>query len=308
MNVFHKASDLKPGDRKVCAAIGVFDGIHLGHQQVLRQTLADARQCEGIPVAITFDCHPSTVVAPDRAPQMIYRLKKRLATIAELGFENIYLIQFDEAFSQLTGTEFISGLIKDFGTLTSICVGRAFTFGHRRSGNVKLLKELGANHGFKVHGLAAVALDGEPVSSTRIRSAIADANLDAAGQMLGRAYTLGGPVIKGAQLGRQLGFPTANLETAGLITPPHGVYAVLAAARDKSHRAALNIGIRPTVQSGEPVRQIEAHLLDFEGDLYDQDLEITFVKRLRDEQKFPDLDALKTQIAADVEAARSAFD
>ena len=203
--------------------------------------------------------------------------------------------------------DFITGLVKDFGSLASICVGSAFTFGHRRSGNVTLLRNLGAEHGFKVHGLAAVALDGEAVSSTRIRTAISKGQLDATGQMLGRAYAIGGPVIKGAQLGRQLGFPTANIAIGDLITPPHGVYAVHISAAGKSHRSVLNIGVRPTVSEGDPTPHVEAHLLDFTGDLYGQDLEITFVRHLRPEQKFPDLESLKSQIAADIETARQIF-
>jgi riboflavin kinase / FMN adenylyltransferase len=307
MMVIRKASELQPGTQKVCAAIGVFDGVHLGHQQVLRQTLADARHYEGIPVAITFDRHPATVVTPERAPKMILRLEQKLAAITQLGFDHIYLIPFDEPFSRITGAEFITGLATDFGSLASICVGSAFTFGHRRSGDVGLLKELGARYDFKVHGLAAVALDGQPVSSTRIRSAIGLGELDAAGQMLGRAYTIGGPIIRGAQLGRLLGFPTANIDTENLITPPHGVYAAHLRVGTESYRAALNIGVRPTVDHDDSRLHVEAHLLDFSADLYGQDVEITIVEHLRPEQKFPNLDALKTQISADVDAARRIF-
>lgn len=307
MNVFHRASELPAAGRRVCAAIGVFDGVHLGHQQVLRQTLADARRCEGVPVAITFDRHPAGIVAPERAPAMIYPLRRKLATIAAQGLENLLVIPFTLEFSRLNGREFISGLTRDFGRLHGLCVGSEFTFGHQRSGNVALLREMGRELGFAVHGLAAVALDGEPVSSTRIRQAIEKGELNAASQMLGRAYTLSGLVRKGDQLGRQLGFPTANLDVAGLALPPAGVYAVHAACGENEYRAALNIGRRPTLNQPEPRVQVEAHLLDFTGDLYDRELTLTFVRRLREERKFPDLDALKLQIAADVRATRDVF-
>lgn len=307
MEIFDHPAQLQTEGRRVCVAVGVFDGVHLGHQQVLRQTLADAGQLEGIPVAITFDRHPACVIAPPRAPSMIYPLDKKLSTIESLGFEHAYVIPFDEPFSRRTGEEFITSLVSGFGKLASICVGSAFTFGHRRSGNVALLRKLGGEHGFTVHGLAAVALDGEPVSSTRIRSAISKGDLDAAGQMLGRPYTLSGPVIKGAQLGRQLGFPTANIEVANLLTPPHGVYATHVEAGEESWRAALNMGVRPTVNEPDPRLHVEAHLLDFDGDLYGKNLEVTFLKRLRPERKFPDLDALRAQIEADVAATRDAF-
>lgn len=307
MEIFDHPSQLKTDGRRVCVAVGVFDGVHLGHQQVLRQTLADAQQCEGIPVAITFDRHPACVIAPAHAPRMIYPLDKKMETIEALGFRHAYVIPFDEAFSRRTGEEFITSLVDGFRKLASICVGSAFTFGHRRSGNVALLQKLGIENDFQVHGLAAVSLDGEAVSSTRIRSAIAGGELDAAGQMLGRAYTLGGPVIRGAQLGRQLGFPTANIDVADLVTPPHGVYAVHIDGAAGSWRAALNIGVRPTVNDPEPTLHVEAHLLDHEGDLYGEELEINFVKPLRSEQKFPDLEALRKQIAIDVADTREAF-
>jgi riboflavin kinase/FMN adenylyltransferase len=307
MEILNDAKSLQAGERKVCVGIGVFDGVHLGHQQVLRQTLEDARQTEGIPVAITFDRHPNNVVAPKRAPAMIYSLEKRLETIATLGFEHILVYEFTPEFSRIPGEQFIHQLVEEFKTLHRISVGKEFTFGSRRSGNVELLRALGTQENYEVHGLAAVALDGEPVSSTRIRSALQQGDLSAASQMLGRAYALSGRVVKGAQLGRQLGFPTANLDVAGLITPPHGVYAAHVKTSEHTHRAALNIGLRPTLAESEPTLHVEAHLLDYEGDLYDENLEVTFAEKIRAEQKFPDLDALKTQIAKDVESARRIF-
>ncbi len=307
MNVFSAPSDLNAADRRVCVAIGVFDGVHLGHQQVLRQTLEDARQCEGIPVAVTFDQHPSAVVAPDREPPMIYSVKKKMATVASYGLKNIWLIHFDKSFSRIPGREFVTTLAKDFGRLQSLCVGSEFSFGYRRTGNVALLKDMGAQLGFKVHGLSAVSLDGESVSSTRIRAAVQQGDLDAASQMLGRAYTLSGSVQKGDQIGRQLGVPTANLDVSGLVLPPSGVYAVHVSVDGHEHRAVLNIGVRPTLNRPEPTVRVETHLLDFDGDLYGHELELTFVDKIRVERKFSGLDELKEQISADIEFARRIF-
>ncbi|MBI5775369.1 MAG: bifunctional riboflavin kinase/FAD synthetase [Verrucomicrobia bacterium] len=308
MNVIHAASELQPGRRKVCAAIGVFDGVHLGHQQVIRQTLADARQHEGLAVAITFDCHPNTIVAPARTPPMIYSLRQKLRVFKSLGVHTTLVIHFDRAFSQVPGEEFIRNLARDFGGLVSVCVGGEFTFGFQRSGNVALLQTLGKELKFTVHGLAAVALDGQTVSSTRIRDAIQSGNLDAASQMLGRAYTLAGTVVRGDQLGRRLGIPTANVDVAGLVVPPRGVYAIHAGVRGgRRHRAVLNIGVRPTLANPAPRLQVEAHLLDFDGELYGEELEITFVEKLREEQKFPSVEALTAQIRADIAAARLVF-
>ncbi len=156
MNIISHASDLKPGSRKVCVAIGMFDGVHLGHQQVIRQTLEDARQHEGIAVAITFDRHPNSVVAPDHNPPLIYSLSQKLRVIESLGIDTTFLIHFDKEFSQIPGEEFIQGLARDCGAIHSLCVGSAFTFGHKRSGNVALLNRLGQELNFIVHGLASV--------------------------------------------------------------------------------------------------------------------------------------------------------
>jgi len=307
MNIIRAANELEPGSRKVCVAIGMFDGVHLGHQLVIRQTIEDARQHEGIAVAITFDCHPNSVVAPERNPPLIYSLSQRLRVIESLGIDVALSIHFDQAFSEISGEQFIRALARDFRNLRSLCVGSAFTFGHRRSGNVELLKRLGKELHFMVHGLASVSLDGKVVSSTRIREAIRDGNLDAASQMLGRTYALAGRVIRGDQLGRQLGFPTANLEFAGLVVPPNSVYAAHALVGGRQHRAVVNIGLRPTLQNPARQLQIEVHLLDFSGDLYDQELEIAFVGKLRGEHMFPSLEALRKQIERDIEAAHALF-
>ena len=307
MQLLHAPGDLPPAGGKVCLAIGVFDGVHLGHQQVIRQTVTDAAQQETRAVVITFDRHPNAVVAPARVPPLIYSGPQKLRALAALGADAVWQIPFDEAFSRRTAEEFIRGLVREFGPVHSICVGHDFHFGAKRGGNVELLRRLGRDLGFQVHGLAAVALDGQPVSSTRIRAAIAAGQLDEASQMLGRAYALAGPVVRGRQLGRQLGFPTANLETAGLALPPVGVYAIHALAQGKQWRGVLNLGWRPTLDQPAPSLHVEAHLLDFIGDLYGQELEITFVKKLRDEQKFPSLAALQEQIAHDVTVARRLF-
>jgi riboflavin kinase / FMN adenylyltransferase len=307
MKILRTPTDLPPGPRRVCVAIGVFDGVHLGHQQVIRQTVADAEQHEALSVVVTFDRHPNSIVAPQRVPPPVYSLAQKLRAIETLGVDAAWVIHFDEAFSRQTGEEFVRALVRDFSQLRSICVGSGFTFGHRRSGDVELLRRLGAELNFSVHGLAAVSLDGEPVSSTRIREAIRAGQFDAAGQMLGRAWSLAGPVVKGDQLGGKLGFPTANLEVNGRALPPNGVYAVHVRIDSQIHRGVLNIGLRPTVSNGTPELRVEAHLFDFTGDLYGRDLEITFLEKLREEQKFPSLEALKEQISRDVANARRRF-
>jgi riboflavin kinase/FMN adenylyltransferase len=305
MKIIRTANELKPADHKVCLAIGFFDGVHLGHQQIIRQTIADAHQHNAIALVITFDRHPNVVIAPGRTPPLIYALPQKLRVIESLGVDTLLLIHFDEGFSRLTGGEFIRGLARDSGSIHSISVGSDFVFGHRRGGNVALLKKLGAKLGFSVHGLAAVSLDGQVVSSTRIREAIRVGNLDAASQMLGRPYAISGRVIEGNHLGQQLGFPTANLDTTDLTLPPNGVYAGFASANGKTYRVALNIGLRPTVASTVPRISVEAHLLDFNGELYGEELEVEIGKKLRQEIKFASQAELREQIARDIATVRT---
>ena len=306
MKVIHAANELGHGSRKVCLAIGVFDGVHLGHQQIIRQTVTDARQYGAQSLVVTFDFHPNTVVAPDQVPPQIYSLPQKRRAIEALGVEALLEIRFDRPFSEKSGEQFMRELARDLGRIHSVCVGADFVFGHRRSGNVALLRSLGAELHFQVHGLAAVALDRQPVSSTRIREMIRAGDLDAASQMLGRQYALCGRVVEGDRIGRQLGFPTANLEVTNLVLPPNGVYAAAAKAGGRLYRAALNIGLRPTVASAAPVLRVEAHLLDFQGDLYGAELELELGDKLRDERRFGSPAELRRQIEMDVAAVRSA--
>jgi riboflavin kinase / FMN adenylyltransferase len=304
VTIIRSPSELRAEGRKVCLAIGMFDGVHLGHQQVIRQTIQDARQLHGFAVAVTFDKHPSSVVAPHRAPLLIYSLCQKLDSISSLGVDAILLLEFNQEFSKQSGESFVSWLAEGFQPLSSISVGTNFSFGHKRSGNVDLLKRLGPKFNFSVNDLSAVAVGGRVVSSTRIREHVALGQLKEASECLGRKYSLSSTVVRGDQLGRQLGFPTANLDIARLTTPPSGVYAVKAIFDGRSMRGVANIGTRPTVSDGTPAKRLEVHIFDFEGDLYGKDLEVCFLQKLREEQKFPSIDALKAQIRIDVDLAR----
>jgi riboflavin kinase/FMN adenylyltransferase len=305
MKIIRAANELQPGGRKICLAIGFFDGVHLGHQQIIRQTIADARQHDALALVLTFDRHPNTIVAPDRVPPLIYSLPQKLRVIESLGVDTVLLIHFDEIFSRQTGEEFIRHLTRDAGQIQSLCVGGDFVFGRQRSGNVALLKKLGGETGFAVHGLAAVSLDGQIVSSTRIREFIRAGDLDTVSQMIGRPYAISGRVIKGQRLGQQLGFPTANLDVAGLALPPNGVYAGHANVEGKAYRTAVNIGSRPTVSSGSQALHAEVHLLNFSGNLYDLELEVEIGDKLREEKKFASTVELRKQIALDIAVVAS---
>lgn len=304
VRVISNAAELRAGGAPVAVAMGMFDGVHLGHQHVIRSALLNARRLGGLGVAISFHPHPLTVVNPDRSPEYLQSVNQRLRALGALGLDAVLLIRFDLEFSRMGGEAFVRSLARDFGSLRSFTVGQGFHFGHGRSGNVPLLKTLGAELGFVTHAKASLSIGDELVSSTRIRRALRAGELDLVSELLGRPYALAGEVVRGRQLGRQLGFPTANLDVRGLALPPAGVYAARARWDGKERACVLNIGNRPTVDSGAPELHFEVHLLDYDGDLYGRELEIEFVQFVRTERRFPSLDSLRKQIQADVEATR----
>lgn len=305
MKTLREPAELASEGRPVALAIGVFDGVHLGHQEVIRRTVAAARRANGPAVVATFDRHPNAVVAPDRTPLAILPTSLRLQAFAELGVDAAWLIRFDEAFSRQTGEEFVRRLVAGFGRVAHICVGRDFHFGWRRSGDVDLLRRLGAELGFTSEAVPPQTLAGHIISSTGIRELIRRGALAEAARWLGRPYRFAGPVIRGDGLGRQLGFPTANLDVTGLQLPPGGVYAAWVQGPDDWCPAVMNIGTRPTVTAAAGELRVELHLLGRDCDLYGRELVVQPVCRLRAEQRFASLEDLKAQIARDIAACRA---
>jgi riboflavin kinase / FMN adenylyltransferase len=307
MQIARTPEEIATRGRGACLALGFFDGVHVGHQQIIGQTMADASQYNALSVVVTFEPHPSTVVAPERVPPLIYSLPQKLRAIESLGVNAVLRLHFNEELRRRTGEHFIRGLASNLGPLRSICVGANFVFGWERSGNADLLKRLGNELKFSVHAMTAVARDGMPISSTRIRQAILAGQLDTASQLLGRPYSVAGPVMRGDEIGRQLGFPTANLDVSGLALPPNGVYAAKATVAGSRYRSVFNIGRRPTVTRDSPLR-FEVHLLDFKGDLYGKELEVFILEKLRDEKKFASAAELSEQIQRDIRVARERLD
>lgn len=305
MKLLRQATDLNPQSRPVCAAIGVFDGVHLGHRAVLKNAMRDAAAAGGLAVAITFDRHPLATLDPSQAPGLIQSLPQRLGSLETLGLDAAWVIEFNEAFSRQTADAFVANLVRDFRPLKSISVGDTFSFGHYRGGNVEFLRAQESKAGFVTRALSPVMIDGRAVSSSRIREALAGGDLDGVKTLLGRAYTIGGRVLEGRKLGRQLSFPTANLDVLGLALPPFGVYAAWTLVRGERRPSVLNIGVRPTVAGATAQPLCEVHLLDFDGDLYGEELEIELARHLRTEQRFPSLAELTVQIAADVASTRT---
>jgi riboflavin kinase/FMN adenylyltransferase len=286
-------------------AIGVFDGVHLGHQAVIRRALQAAQRDRGTALAVTFDPHPVSVLRPEQAPRLLTSTAHKLQLICDLGVTHQLVIHFDHAFAATPPEDFIRALASAAQPLREICVGFEWSFGKGRAGNLALLERLGAQLGFSEVGVPAVESDGEIISSTLIRRAVESGDLARAAKLLGREYTILGTVVEGDQLGRKLGYPTANLSAHNEQFPPNGVYAVEARRGVHLLPGVANIGVRPTVTNAGGERLLEVHLFDFDEQIYGEDLEITFRKFLRPEQKFAGLEALREQIARDAAQARS---
>jgi len=286
-------------------AIGVFDGVHLGHQAVLARALSGAHRHGGSAVVVTFDPHPLRVLRPSQAPRLLTSTTHKLRLIRSLGIEHLLIISFHPEFASTPPGHFIRMLAESCRPLSEICVGHQWSFGRDRAGNLELLQALGTELGFQAVGVPPVQIDGENVSSTLIRNAVETGDLTRAARLLGRDYTILGTVVPGDQRGRQLGFPTANLAAHNEQFPPNGVYAIEAARGGTKLRGVANIGVRPTIASPDGQRLLEVHLFDFAYDIYGEDLEITFRRYLRPEQKFASLESLRAQIECDVARAKT---
>ena len=286
-------------------ALGVFDGVHVGHQAVIARAVDAAAREGGLAGLLTFDPHPIRVIAPGKAPtNLLETLEHKARVVGDVGVQLFIPLHFDMEFARMEASEFIAQLT--VAPVRTIAVGEDWRFGHHRSGDVTFLEQEAARRGFTLEAVPPVMHDGERVSSSRIRQAIRDGNLDAAEQMLGRPYTVSGTVIEGKKLGRSIGFPTANLATGDAQLPSDGVWAVRAQLTDGRERTGVaNLGMRPTVHGD--TRTLEVHLFDFSGELYGEELEIRFHSYLRHELKFPSIDALRCQIQQDAEAARELF-
>ncbi len=286
-------------------ALGVFDGVHLGHRALIAHLVRGARASGATTVAATFDPLPIEVLAPGAPPSALSDADERCALLREAGADAVALIRFDEKFAALTPEMFVSRLT-GAGAVGRVVVGSDFRFGHERSGDLRLLRELGRQKGFEVDEFPPLAARGAVVSSTRIRNALRAGEAEIAAALLGRPYAVRGTVVHGEQRGRGLGYPTINIETPPeRLLPKDGIYAMWVEVGGARHRAAASLGLRPTFGSGP--RRLEAFLLDFSGELYDAPVRASFVRRLRDELYFEGPEALAAQIARDVEAARRAL-
>ncbi|RMH76408.1 MAG: bifunctional riboflavin kinase/FAD synthetase [Actinomyces sp.] len=309
MHLLHDLQDrLADGESVVCT-IGVFDGVHLGHREVIATVQRSAAELGVASAVVTFDGHPAHVVRPDSAPPLLTTLDQKLELLEDLGVDYVYLVHFDHQRARTGAEEFARQVFAESLHARRIVVGEDFHFGRGREGDVAALRRFGAAMGFEVVALPLVPRrdgDPEPVSSTAIRRALAAGDVEAAAAMLGRWFSVRGRVVEGDRRGRTIGFPTANLPVPTVMAwPADGVYAGWCTRTDGSRwPCAVNIGRRPTFHTDADHRVLEAHLCGFDGDLYGEQIEVAFVARLRDEKRFDGVDELVAQLTRDVAAVR----
>lgn len=288
----------------VVVALGNFDGVHLGHQVVLRRAVKAGKERNARVVGATFDPHPQAVLHPGYEPRLLTTLELRREALMTYGADEMYVISFDEALSRKSPEEFVRDVLVGELGAEVVVVGENFRFGHRASGDIRDLERIMRSFGGEVYAVPLRAVNGEEeISSTRIRALISAGEVREAGRLLGRPYVVRGEVIEGDRRGRTIGFPTANvMQDPAVIVPSRGVYAGYALVGQDRYMACTNVGVAPTFERGE--NRIEAYLLDYEGDLYGRVVDISFAERIRPEKKFSGIAELKRQISSDVEQAR----
>ena len=303
MRIVRGLDSVPPDVRPSAVAIGTFDGVHLGHRAILGTALTRAREVGVEAVACTFDPHPIEVLQPDRAPRPITPLEERLALIGDTGVDAVVVLAFTRALAAIEPEAFVKDVLLDRLHGREIVVGYNHRFGRGARGDARLLEDLAGRLGFRAHVVPPMTVDGVAVSSTEIRAALQRGDVRSAARGLGRPYAIAGRVTTGAGRGRTLGFPTANIAPDRPLLVARGVYRGGVTVDDQQHEAVVNVGVRPTF--GEDTLAVEAHLLDFAGDLYGREVRLDFLDRLREEMRFPSVEELKAQVFRDIAAARS---
>jgi riboflavin kinase/FMN adenylyltransferase len=308
MKVIYRLDELAVEYPAPVLTIGNFDGVHLGHQTLMRDIVARAAKIGGTPAVLTFHPHPLQVLAPNNAPPQIQTLGQKLATIESLGIALVAVIPYDMQLAQIRARDFAVGTLWGKLRPKEIYVGPSFAFGHRREGSFNLLKEIGEEKGFSVGKAHQVQFRGNRVSSTSIRQALLSGQVGLARRLLNRPFELEGTIVHGTGLGTKLQIPTANLKTPNELIPRRGIYVTLIAIEGRKYKCVTNIGVRPTVGGGEDAAlSIETHILDFDQNIYGKEAALEFLFRLRDERRFPGVNALVEQIQKDIANCRRYF-
>jgi riboflavin kinase/FMN adenylyltransferase len=305
MKVWNGLQSLPDELPPIVASIGKCDGVHLGHQQILSRVAAEAGRVNAPALLLSFDPHPAVVVAPDRVPRLIQTRRQKLQCLDRTGITDLLILEFDSQLAALDGEEFFSELLIARLRFLALYVGPGFRFGHGRGGDVPLLRRIGEREGFTVHEVPPVTVHGEIVSSSAIRDAVAAGDAARAWRMLGRPFSVSGEIVEGSGRATEMRFPTANLQVENELLPRNGVYVTETVALAARHPSVTNVGVRPTFGGAD--LKVETHLLDFEGDLYGERVEVRFLARVRDEKRFDSAFELADQIARDRAAALSYF-
>ncbi|HVQ40904.1 MAG TPA: bifunctional riboflavin kinase/FAD synthetase [Vicinamibacterales bacterium] len=305
MQVAYFPDDPRPRWPAPVTALGNFDGLHRGHQQLVTAVCARAAERGGLGVALVFDPHPSHVLRPDKAPPLLMTLDQKLEAFARAGLGGVAIVRFTHELSRWEPETFVETVLIDWLRVAEVWVGENFLFGRERTGTFTLLRTLGEDRGFRTEKIEPVRYKDFVVSSTRVRHLVAEGRVDEAGALLGHHYAIDGTVVYGDARGRELGVPTANLDSVNPLLPAYGIYASIATVDGRHYPAVTSVGIRPTI--GDNRLTVETHLLDRSMDLYGAKMRVSFVKWLREERRFDSLEALKTQMAADCAEARNVF-
>ena len=287
--------------------LGVFDGLHLGHQRIMRTVVERALATRAVPTVITFDPHPRAVLHPESAPPLLQTFDQKIEALSVMGIEQAIVVRFTRSFAEMCAEDFLRDVVNSRLHAKEVYLGRGFEFGHNREGNIELLKRVSAELGFRAEEVPEVQLRSGRISSSRIRRLLLEGRVNLARRMLGRPYGVEGRVVRGAERGRTLGFPTANLRPQNRVIPRHGVYVTATLIEGAWRRSVTNVGTRPTFeQAVEP--SVETFVINWEGDLYGDVVRVRFLYRLRDERRFGSVDDLKRQIDYDLSRAIRYFE
>ena len=306
MRLFH-GTDNAEIQRPTVLTLGVFDGLHVGHQLIMRTVVERARETGAVPTVITFDPHPRSVLHPESAPPLLQTLDQKVEGFGVLGIEQTIVIRFDEKFSQTCAEEFLRDVVKERLHAKEVYLGRGFAFGHNREGNIELLRRVSQELGFFADEVPEVQVRSQRVSSSRVRGLLAEGKVNLARKLLARPYGVEGRVERGAERGSTLGFPTANLHPRNRVIPRNGVYVTGALIDGQWRRSVTNVGVRPTF-GGDTEPSVETFVINWAGDLYGDVVRVRFLHRLRDERKFASIEELKAQIKKDVNSAERYFE
>jgi riboflavin kinase/FMN adenylyltransferase len=306
MRLFHGTDNAKIA-RPTVLTLGVFDGLHLGHQLVMRTVVERARTLGAVPTVITFDPHPRAVLHPESAPPLLQTFDQKVEALGVLGIEQTIVVRFTKAFAEVCAEDFLRDVVHERLQAREVYLGKGFAFGHNREGNIELLKRVSGELGFHAEEVPEVRLRGKRISSSMIRGLLLEGRVNLARRMLGRPYGVEGRVVRGQKRGRTLGFPTANLRPQNRVIPRRGVYVTATLIEGSWRRSITNIGTRPTFEHGaEP--SLETFVINWEGDLYGDVLRVRFLHRLRDEKRFGGVEELKRQIDRDLTRAVRCFE